>query len=434
MEKSCLEGNKLLSNAVELIHTMHKILQEETYIVSGKLKKTVAEYFRKIGFADVAQIICKDLPDKRISMKYFIDIPYNIFQMQYMGHLMKRNERHDRDPRVTGFIPDTWQRELLDVVDNNESALVVAPTSSGKTFCSYYCMEKVLRESNKGIVVYVSPTKALVNQVHASIYARFRKDMPHGQTIVGVFTRDYQHNAMTCQILVTVPQCLEILLLSPKRQNWASRLNYVIFDEVHCIGGEIGGEVWEHLITLIRCPFLALSATIGNPKEFHSWLCTVQEFKYKQHCSDTDGKDVPATINPNVKLVMYGERYSDIQTSIYIPKTSTKCDSIVETHPCMFLDDHSLSIKGFPSGMNLSPKEAYELWLGGKYTFQEDHDLKSSLEAWCPTKYFANRTFISKYEARNYEISLKGHLSQLIKNKPNSAYKLIGYFCDKLQM
>lgn len=26
-----------------------------------------------------------------------------------MGHLLKRDERTDRDPRVEDFIPDTWQ-------------------------------------------------------------------------------------------------------------------------------------------------------------------------------------------------------------------------------------------------------------------------------------------------------------------------------------
>jgi hypothetical protein len=41
-------------------------------------------------------------------------------------------------------------------------------------------MERTLRESDDGILVYVAPTKALVAQISAEIYARFSKELQNG--------------------------------------------------------------------------------------------------------------------------------------------------------------------------------------------------------------------------------------------------------------
>lgn len=38
-------------------------------------------------------------------------------------------------------------------------------------------MEQVLKTSDDGILVYVAPTKALVNQIAAEVYARFKKEL-----------------------------------------------------------------------------------------------------------------------------------------------------------------------------------------------------------------------------------------------------------------
>ena len=62
---------------------------------------------------------------------------------------------------------------VLDQLDANRSVFVVAPTSAGKTFISFYAMEQILRADNDGVLVYIAPTKALVNQIAAEVQGMF---------------------------------------------------------------------------------------------------------------------------------------------------------------------------------------------------------------------------------------------------------------------
>ncbi|KAG8924160.1 hypothetical protein FRC01_011870 [Tulasnella sp. 417] len=205
------------------------------------------------------------------------------FQLEHYGLYMDRSMDGQIDARVS-FVPDAWQRDVLDRLDRRESVLVVAPTSAGKTFVSYYAMEQVLRESDDGVLVYVAPTKALVNQVVAEISARYGKTLNTG-TVWAAHSRDWRvHQPQKCQILVTVPEMLAIMLLSPVlASQWLPRLRWIVLDEIHSIGQQEGGAVWEQLILFAPCPIIGLSATIGNPEEFSRWLDSVQEqhgFKY----------------------------------------------------------------------------------------------------------------------------------------------------------
>ncbi|KAJ6489614.1 hypothetical protein C8R47DRAFT_1177216 [Mycena vitilis] len=207
-----------------------------------------------------------------------------VWQLRLFGEFMDRSMDSAGDPRVS-FEPDAWQREVLDCVDQNFSVLVIAPTSAGKTFISYYSMEKILRDSDDGILVYVAPTKALVTQIAAEIYARFEKNLT-GKSLWAIHTRDYRINdPLKCQILVTVPEILATLLLSPPLARvWTPRLKSIILDEIHSIGQQEGGSVWEQIILMAPCPIIGLSATVGSPQDFSRWLESVQQahgFKYR---------------------------------------------------------------------------------------------------------------------------------------------------------
>ncbi|KAI0415135.1 hypothetical protein F5X98DRAFT_389297 [Xylaria grammica] len=226
------------------------------------------------------------------------------FQLGHCGPFLERTFDSRKDDRVP-FEPDAWQRSVLDSIDANDSLFIVAPTSSGKTFISFYAMEKILRGDDDGVLVYVAPTKALVNQIAAEIHARFRKRYHHeGKSVWAIHTRDYRVNNPTgCQILVTVPHVLQIMLLSPSNANsWSKRVKRIIFDEVHCIGQADDGIIWEQLLLMAPCPIIALSATVGNPEEFCEWLKISQTSK-----------------GFNFRMITHNIRYSDLRAFHYAP-------------------------------------------------------------------------------------------------------------------
>ncbi|KYQ93080.1 putative RNA helicase of the SKI2 subfamily [Tieghemostelium lacteum] len=307
------------------------------------------------------------------------------YQMKHSHDTLVRSTGSSKDPRVKHFEPDDWQKSLLDIVDRNESALICAPTSSGKTFISFYCFEKILRESNDGIVVYVSPTKALVNQMYAEVIGRYEKnyvnivgnDRAAKYRMAGIFTRDYRVDYDKCQVLITVPQCLDLLFLSITSSDWLHKVKYVIFDEVHLISSE---PIWEQLLLINPAPFLALSATIGNLEEFHHWL---------------------KEINPErkVELIKTENRFNDLKFYQYNHSDST----IVPHHPFS-----TLKMKKDTSSLNLLSEESLELYNVMVKRFGGNDPEISYLD---PLKFFSktkNKEYnLKKEQLKDYQNLLK---------------------------
>ena len=80
-----------------------------------------------------------------------IDMDDRDFQLLHCGPYMDRNLDSAPDSRVP-FQPDGWQRRVLDDLDAQKGVFVVAPTSAGKTFISFYAMEKILRGSDDNVL------------------------------------------------------------------------------------------------------------------------------------------------------------------------------------------------------------------------------------------------------------------------------------------
>ncbi|CAM9097461.1 unnamed protein product, partial [Ectocarpus fasciculatus] len=163
--------------------------------------------------------------------------------------------------KIYPFKLDPFQQEAVNYIDRDESVLVAAHTSAGKTAVAEYAIAKSLK--NRQRVIYTSPIKALSNQKYRDLQEEF--------TDVGLMTGDMTINpTATCLIMTT-----EILRSMLFRGSEVMReVAWVIYDEVHYMRDKERGVVWEESIILLphKVRFVFLSATIPNAKEFVGWV------------------------------------------------------------------------------------------------------------------------------------------------------------------
>lgn len=167
------------------------------------------------------------------------------------------------------FILDPFQKEALLCLENNQSVLVSAHTSAGKTVVAVYAIAMSLRDKQR--VIYTTPIKALSNQKYRELFEEFQD--------VGLMTGDVTINpTASCLVMTT-----EILLSMLYRGSEIMReVGWVVFDEIHYMRDKERGVVWEETIILLpdNVHYVFLSATIPNARQFAEWICHL----HKQPC------------------------------------------------------------------------------------------------------------------------------------------------------
>lgn len=158
--------------------------------------------------------------------------------------------------------PTPVQTRAWPLLRAGHDALIAAPTGSGKTLAAFMAaIDTLFVEALDGAlahevrVVYVSPLKALSNDIHlnletplAEIHARaLAAGYPATNIRSAVRSGDtgaWQRRAMLRQppqILVTTPESLFILLGSPAGRRLLSTTRSVIVDELHALAGNKRG-------------------------------------------------------------------------------------------------------------------------------------------------------------------------------------------------
>ncbi len=229
--------------------------------------------------------------------------------------------------------------------------LISAPTGSGKTLAAFLiCLDELVREARAGAlrdevaVVYVSPLKALSNDIRknleaplAEIYdlaAAQRLDLPRVRTALRTGdTPAWERQDMLKEpphILVTTPESLFILVTAGKSREMLRTARTLIVDEIHAVADDKRGS---HLaLTLARLDAIAgrklqrigLSATVNPIDEVARFLSDDARIVNVGHRREMDlAVEVPRDeLGPVATNEMWGEIYDRVADLIRANRTT----------------------------------------------------------------------------------------------------------------
>jgi ATP-dependent helicase Lhr and Lhr-like helicase len=194
-------------------------------------------------------------------------------------------------PLVAGWFAERYgeptepQVQAWPLIRSGRDVLVSAPTGSGKTLAAFtIALDGLVRRAQRGplpdttLVVYVSPLKALTNDVRKNLETPLGELLARAQetgiTLAPIRTATRTGDTTAAErarmlrkpphILVTTPESLFILLTAEKSRALLARVQTVIVDEIHALAADKRGS---HLaLTLARLDELVRAADGPKPQ------------------------------------------------------------------------------------------------------------------------------------------------------------------------
>lgn len=220
-----------------------------------------------------------------------------------------------------GWQPRPHQLQLLELAQDGQSTLLIAPTGAGKTLAGFLPSLVALADRkprkrgqpHRGIhTLYISPLKALAVDIKRNL----ENPIEEMQLPVTLETRTgdtpghrrQRQKLMPPDILLTTPEQLALLLASKDAARFFADLAFIVLDELHSLVTSKRGHLLALGLARLRnlrpnAVAIGLSATVAQPQELCQWLVS-QGDKANQAALI----EVASGAKPNITILDSGER------------------------------------------------------------------------------------------------------------------------------
>jgi len=184
---------------------------------------------------------------------------------------------------------DTWQKDTIKDMRNNNSLILSIPTSGGKTYLSAYL-------TKLGSVLFIAPSVPLARQVAAYLTRVVGKSVPF---MTNTYRSKYYHNDMiellkNSKYVVSTPE--SYLDFIPEIGLFNQENPSLVLDEIHMMGSQEGDAMETIAILNSKIRLVGLSATISNPEDLIEWRKKMSQ---------------------DLKMISSKKRFFNIQTSYW---------------------------------------------------------------------------------------------------------------------
>ena len=321
---------KYMEDITDLDNLVDRLKSMQTNYGRIKLKVQLLEYFLNCNYKLISHIVFYSL-NEEITDNEELNIYLNKVVNEYKERFKNEDMIQVQMNEMSSYLPpldplncspkklDDWQLKVFNLIENKKNILLCAPTSAGKTVVSSYCA--VL--GNK--TIFVVPSDELARQV-AGIFRNL------SNISVKVITNKEYFNDGNFKVLVGTPNKLEEYILL----NGYDDFTYAIYDEWHMLNSDEGGA-YEKIFKILKCPFLALSATLETPTRIKSWMESVK--------------------NEPVELIEYKKRFIIQQRYLWDD------NNLKHLHPLSCIDLEFLKNDGFKkSELSFTPRDSLDLY------------------------------------------------------------------------
>lgn len=330
--------------------------------------------------------------------KQLMNMDYKTIQFRDLSDQLSPLDFYNRSKKSL----EPWQIDVMTRIENLQSTIVCAPTSSGKTWFGQ--LSGLLGKET----LFIVPTKPLVYQV-ASVFNKFGvtvsiitddliKYNPKSTVVIGT-PKDIEDNLLIAcqetQIVKNGRGIYEEQQVIKKYKIEKSQFKFCVFDEIHNLDNTYG-DAYERIIKLFSgIPFLALSATINNAEKLQTWF------------NEVSGQEVG--------LIKYTTRFLNLQRHLF------EKGKLKKIHPleCLTIDDINETF--LKTNFPLTPNDSISIFEELTKFFPKDRVKHLKPELVFPG---ANQR-LSLEDARVYEGLIKAELVKLKEEFPEITLQLL---------